>query len=412
MRFIKNEFEMRQRIVRKTEDEWVKDQIFILWCLFPTKELDKFFQDYLDLYPEDKAILLSAKNKVRKIRISLKQSEMTDSEYHKLKNQIEEGLFKRKRKQVLLWVSWVAAACITLFVTLHLFDNSVAEIEEPVPSLIAEKYQIDSQQKEIELHLANDQIIEVPNNEEILICKQGKVKIGNTSEEVRTKIQSKIQDPKEMVQKEHTLRVPYGRHSFLMLPDSSKVWVNAGTILRFPQQFDKTHRTIYVDGEIYLQVKKDSRAPFHVKTSQMDVRVLGTSFCVTAYSKEKNQSVILKEGLVSVNEKTGKKQDLYPNDMLVFQNGNISVQQVNPDNYISWINGFYQFQKFELGKILDQLSRYYKVTFYCPETLESFKFSGKLVLFDDLEQVLKTIQDLLPITYVHEKDTIKIEPVD
>lgn len=205
--------------------------------------------------------------------------------------------------------------------------------------------------------------------------------------------------------------VPCGRRSFLILPDSTKVWVNAGTILRFPQQFQADNRTIHVNGEIYLEVKKDPTRPFFVKTSQMDIQVLGTSFCVTAYQEEEAQSVVLKEGLVTVNDRNGTEQKITPDEMLVLSQDQMTVKEVDSYNYISWIDGILQFKERNLGQILDQLSRYYRISFNCPEKLESFKCSGKLVLFDDIHQVLKTLQTSLPISYQEKDEVIEIYPI-
>lgn len=135
----------------------------------------------------------------------------------------------------------------------------------------------------------------------------------------------------------------------------------------------------------------------------MDIRVLGTSFCVTAYQEEEAQSVVLKEGLVAVNDRNGTEQKITPDEMLVLSQDQMTVKEVDPYNYISWIDGILQFKERNLGQILDQLSRYYRVIFHCPEELVSFKCSGKLVLFDDLSKVLKTLQTTLPISY-EEKD--------
>ena len=128
----------------------------------------------------------------------------------------------------------------------------------------------------------------------------------------------------------------------------------------------------------------------------MDIRVLGTSFCVTAYQDEEAQSVVLKEGLVAVNDRNGTEQKITPDEMLVLSQDQMTVKEVDPYNYISWIDGILQFKERNLGQILDQLSRYYRITFNCPEELESFKCSGKLVLFDDIHQVLNTLKTSLP----------------
>ena len=249
---------MRQNIIRKTEDELIHDKTFILWCLFPTQELNEFYQDYLKLYPEDEALLLSARNKVRKLRLSTRGTAMTSIEHDVLRNRIQQGIAKRQKRQLFLRISYLAAACILLLILVNLFQQrGISENEMETMPLTAESLQLDQQQTEVELQLANEQTMQVPNNTEIRVDAKGQIQIENKA------IHSIAQaTPSVAASQENTLRVPRGRRSFLILPDSSKVWVNAGTILRFPQQFQADNRTIHVNGEIYLEVKKDPTRPF------------------------------------------------------------------------------------------------------------------------------------------------------
>lgn len=68
----------------------------------------------------------------------------------------------------------------------------------------------------------------------------------------------------------------------------------------YPVEFEKDKREIYVDGEIYIEVAKDENRPFYVRTKDMNVRVLGTKFNVTAYESEAIRSVVLAQGCVQV----------------------------------------------------------------------------------------------------------------
>ena len=243
-RLFEKENKMRQNIIRKTEDEFIHDKTFILWCLFPTQELDAFYQDYLKLYPEDEAILLSAKNKVRKLQLRPQGAAMTSVEHDVLKNRIQQGIVKRQKRQLFLRISYLAAACILLLILVNLFQRAgISKNEMDAMPLTAESMQLDQQQTEIELQLANEQTMQVPNNTEIRVDAKGEIQIENKA--INPIAQA---TPSTAMQQDNTLRVPYGRRSFLILPDSTKVWVNAGTILRFPQQFQADNRTIHVNG--------------------------------------------------------------------------------------------------------------------------------------------------------------------
>ena len=215
-RLFEKENKMRQNIIRKTEDEFIHDKTFILWCLFPTQELDAFYQDYLKLYPEDEAILLSAKNKVRKLQLRPQRAAMTSVEHDVLKNRIQQGIAKRQKKQLFLRISYLAAACILLLILVNLFQRAgISENEMDTMPLTAESMQLDQQQTEIELQLANEQTMQVPNNTEIRVDAKGEIQIENKS--INPIAQA---TPSTAMQQGNTLRVPYGRRSFLILPDS------------------------------------------------------------------------------------------------------------------------------------------------------------------------------------------------
>ncbi len=81
------------------------------------------------------------------------------------------------------------------------------------------------------------------------------------------------------------LIVPNGKRSTLALEDGTKMWINAGSRVIYPNKFKKNKREIYVDGEVYMEVARDEERPFVVKTNMLDVQVLGTSFNVMAYKK-------------------------------------------------------------------------------------------------------------------------------
>ena len=80
----------------------------------------------------------------------------------------------------------------------------------------------------------------------------------------------------------------YGEQKRLVLPDSSEVWLNAGSTITYPKTFTKENRVVTLDGEAYFSVRKDDAKPFIVETSQLSVKVLGTKFNVKAYANDAN----------------------------------------------------------------------------------------------------------------------------
>lgn len=93
-----------------------------------------------------------------------------------------------------------------------------------------------------------------------------------------------------------------GKRSQLQLSDGTMLWVNSATRVIYPTQFSETEREIYVDGEIYIEVAKENKRKFIVKTKDFSVQVLGTKFNVSSYENNAISKVLLVEGKVSVKK--------------------------------------------------------------------------------------------------------------
>ena len=99
----------------------------------------------------------------------------------------------------------------------------------------------------------------------------------------------------------NTLKVPFGKRFELSLSDGTKAYLNAGSSLKYPVKFLRDRdRNVYITGEAFLEVAKDSLRPFIVNTEKMNVRVLGTKFNVSSYPEDDNSEVVLVEGAVSL----------------------------------------------------------------------------------------------------------------
>ena len=110
----------------------------------------------------------------------------------------------------------------------------------------------------------------------------------------------------------------YGEQKRLVLPDSSEVWLNAGSTITYPKTFTKENRVVTLDGEAYFSVRKDDAKPFIVETSQLSVKVLGTKFNVKAYANDANITTTLTSGKVEVSTQSRPPQTLKPNEQLTY----------------------------------------------------------------------------------------------
>lgn len=379
---------------------------FVLWCLTPTPELDEIWSQWVEKHPERADDFWQAKRIIQSTQFN-KQT-LTSTESDALYSRLSDTLSKRRRqKSIRLIVS--AAACIAVLSMMAIWATYPGSDVSPERQLVHADIEIDSTQTEVELELSENEKVLIDNKATIQLNRQGAIQIIGTQHQARpvpplVKEDKKDTDGSQM----NVLRVPNGRHSSLVLADGTKVWVNSGTILHFPSTFDKDNRTIWVNGEIYLEVTKEASRPFYVKTSKMDVRVLGTAFNVTAYKEDKAQSVILASGCVEVLAETGLVRQIRPEEMLVLEDNKMNVSQVDVYDYISWKDGILQFNSQTIGYVTQRLSRYYGMEFECTQDIRDYSCSGKLVLFDNVTSVMTTLKESLPITYEIDGDKVKI----
>lgn len=112
--------------------------------------------------------------------------------------------------------------------------------------------------------------------------------------------------------------VPHGSRSFMVLADSTKVWLNAGAKLHYPANFEGKKREIFLEGEAFFEVKKEEHRPFWVRMNGMSLKVHGTKFNVKAYRDDRKIETTLLEGSVEV---IGLKADAKSDQNLLMKPG-------------------------------------------------------------------------------------------
>lgn len=201
------------------------------------------------------------------------------------------------------------------------------------------------------------------------------------------------------------LVVPYGKNIKLTLSDGSKVWVYAGSRLIYPPAFNEKRREVYLYGQAYFEVSSNPDKPFIVKTDYFNTRAVGTRFVVQASACDKAHSTILLEGKVKLSDKKrsfGREVSLSPGQegSMMNDDSNFKVKKVDhPENYISWVYGHLNFDKEELGQLLEHVARYYHVKIILPETIPTMEISGKLDLKENLNSVLNDIAAFSNLKY-------------
>jgi transmembrane sensor len=197
----------------------------------------------------------------------------------------------------------------------------------------------------------------------------------------------------------------FGTFSYLELPDGSRVWLNSGSKLRYPDRFPSGDRLVYLSGEAYFEVHSDPSSPFIVNTPYFSVTATGTRFNVLAYEKTAHPAVTLIEGKVDVKKAEGdrlrKLSVLSPGEHMVFDtlNETVSVDQEEPYKHIAWKDGKLVFRNDPITEVARRISQQYNVDIQIEgEKIMSYRFRARFES-EPLDELLRLLKLSSPIDY-------------
>ena len=197
----------------------------------------------------------------------------------------------------------------------------------------------------------------------------------------------------------HTIDVPKSGEYRLVLSDSSVVYLNSMTTLKYPVNFTGDSREVeLIKGEAFFEVTKDKSHPFIVKTPDVRLKVLGTSFNVSAFNDDKNSYITLETGSLEVANMNNSKdiQLLEPNQQAIIESGTntpMLVSDVDASIYSSWRNGTIVFKNETLEEMMKNLARWYNIeVFFEKESLKHVRFSTNIDKYNEIEPILELLQ--------------------
>jgi transmembrane sensor len=193
---------------------------------------------------------------------------------------------------------------------------------------------------------------------------------------------------------DNMLRTPYGGEYRVTLADGSKVWLNAGSSLKYPTAFNGSNRTVEIKGEGYFEVAENKAKPFRVLTTDgAEVKVLGTRFNVKAYEGEKEVTTTLVSGAVAVQYGTEQK-NIKPNQQAIVNSEGITVKTRSKEEVtqaLAWKNGQINFEGETAQSILKQLERWYVVDTRVETGTPETTLTGNVDRTASLADVLKLL---------------------
>lgn len=186
----------------------------------------------------------------------------------------------------------------------------------------------------------------------------------------------------------------------VILADGTTVHLNAGSKLTYPVRFAGKRRVVALEGEAYFEVVQDESHPFVVQTHLGEVMVLGTAFNVNAYTNASVCYTTLVRGKVQFSAPNVGTVTLQPGEQAVVSANGTEKRTVDLDEYISWVNGVYNFKNRSLGEIMETFERWYDIqVYYETPDLRDITYSGSLKRYGAVNSFLDALELTGDLTY-------------
>lgn len=312
---------------------------------------------------------------------------------------IKAGLSKPPRKIFSLWTRLAAAAVLILIGTsVYLFNfRDTEKISQP-SSQLANAGSPGS--NKAVLTLSNGKTIDLDAVKDGKIAEQQGVTIAKTAGGQVIYTLSEAQKL-TTVTSYNTIKTPNGGEYQVDLPDGTKVWLNAGSSLKYPTVFTANERKVELAGEGYFEVSHDKSRPFRVITipnqkggSGQQVEVLGTHFNISCYPDEAIINTTLLEGSVKVSGLKNKKFVLLkPGEQASKLPGSLTVRSADLEEALAWRNGKFKFNDEDVVSIMKKVTRWYNLNVeYQDEAVKRERFSGTISRFENISELLKNLE--------------------
>lgn len=271
-------------------------------------------------------------------------------------------------------MSWAAAIFLPLLIigSFLVYNKGVKKKVDPQMAHLHFKKVDPSAYNQVQLILSNGSMVDLSKSTNKVLSESDGTVIENQDHTLKY---AGAHDKGELSY--NTIVIPRKTQYALVLADGTKVWLNAGSILRFPTQFKGGSRIVYLQGEAYFEVAKKKDMPFRVMADETEIKVLGTHFNVMAYLNEQTVKTTLLEGSVEVSYE-GLSSILVPGDQAQVIGEKIKVVKTDTDQVVAWKNGMFAFSNTDVPTIMRQIERWYDVEIVYQGKAPAIRLTGEI----------------------------------
>ena len=292
------------------------------------------------------------------------------------------------------WYRWVAAVMLPVMVAAGYF---IREMKRDSLQQGVEIASIEPGKSKAILRLGNNRVLEITKERETHVdVAEGIAATNNSSGMIYSE---QVATGKTEY---NVLEIPRGGEYTVTLSDGTVVHLNSGSELRYPVAFGAERREVFLSGEGYFEVVKDSVRPFFVNADKLKIRVYGTSFNVNTYDLENIQTVLVegKIGIQTMNMNT--EYMVKPGQLALYnqEKGTMEILNVDVQLYVAWKDHEFMFDDESLEKIMNRLSLWYDVdVFFQTASLKQLHFTGHLGRYDDISHILDAISGVTQVKF-------------
>jgi transmembrane sensor len=406
-----------------TLNELLQDDSFIRWLLLDHPEDRAVWEQYLLNFPGQEPLVRQARRELALLTAGLSNLAREEG-WRKLKTQIPEllnaireaettdlrpGAYMQGRARFRRRQRWIAAAAIIAVMT-GAFWLYYSVIHKQNTQLAAAADVRPGGDKAV-LTLSNGQHIILDSVANGLLASQGNTRVEKISGgQLSYKHAAPGKDVAGVLY--NTLTTPRGGQYKLVLPDGTRVWVNAASSITYPTAFGGAERLVKLQGEAYFEVVHKAAQPFKVSVGEETIEDIGTAFDINAYTDEPFIATTLLEGKARVTAESSALT-LQPGQQARYNAGGGQLKiysNTDIEKTIAWKEGKFIFDRDQLPSIMRQLARWYDVKVEYSGRAPEGHFSGSISRSKNLSQVLNMLKATGNIQFSIDNKTILITP--
>jgi len=344
--------------------------------------------------PEEEELLFAYRD-----QFELKESHLTSADQQQIGDRVKAKLLAHMEEHpvqgrpfIRRWFS-IAATLVFLigiggFLVWHDFFA-------PVPRPVVQTASHQTVPPGVILQLADGKKIQLDQTPTGLLAKQGHTSITRNNNALVYQDEGQAMKADSVAY--NTIYIPKGMQYHIILPDGSKVWLNATSTLTYPVRFSDGHRKVKLRGEAYFEIVSNKTQPFIVQSASQDIEVLGTTFNVSAYADDAWIKTTLVSGRIRLTPQTthalGIPVTLSPGQQALLVHGqpHIQISPIDVAESISWMQQIFMFNDEPLTEAMKKISRWYPISIRFEGDVSGKRVGGNIPRYQDVHRLLDAL---------------------